>query len=472
MYIEKNSGSMPERPNILVILTDQQSNLAMSCAGNEYIETPAMDRLAENGVRFENAYCTFPVCIPSRASLLSGRMPHEIEVMGNTSSIDAEFDSTSLGVQLTDAGYNCAYAGKWHLPERSVPVDNTYGFERIGEFNDLRLADNCREFFARDDHEPFCLVASFNNPHDICEWARDQHLPWGGVPVPSPEECPPLPPNVAPPPYEPECVDLLKDGTPFFNGAMRNASDDEWREYRHAYYRLVERVDGYVDDILSGLQENDLADDTVVLFTSDHGDGHGAHRCNQKTLLYEEMVNVPFVVSDPTSGPAGEVAQHLVSNGLDVLPTILDYADVEPEEELPGRSVRPVTQGEPVEWRDFLVTQTEFSIPHGDGSYDVEGRMVRSDRYKYVVYSRGRRREQLFDLESDPGEMVDLTRSATHEDVLQSHRERLLDWCLDNDDLFDEHGQRSGIPSIPGYELSEIYEYVDADPASRATEIG
>jgi arylsulfatase A-like enzyme len=451
---------MSERPNILLILTDQFSGGLVGETAPQSLETPALNRLAAEGTRFDNAYCTFPLCTPSRASLLTGHYPHQIDATEINAEIEEAYRQREIGNQLASAGYECSYGGKWHVPDASLQNDNDHGFERLCGFNDPEVVESCEEYLANAPEEPFFLVASFNAPHDICEWARDQTLPWGSVSVPAPSECPPLPENVAPPPYEPECVDRLKEATPFFNGAMEKATPDEWRQYLYAYYRLLERQDRYVDRLLESLAVNNLEDDTVVVFTSDHGDGRGAHRCNQKLLLYEEMVNVPLIIRDPAVVSPEQPNASLVSNGLDIAPTIVDYAEIDPPSTYPGRSLRPSMKNEDPEWRDFVVTETQFSIPHGHTTYPLEGRMVRTDQFKYVVYSAGRNREQLFDVKEDPGEMVDLSNCTQYRNVLHRHREYLLEWCLDHDDVFAEHHQRDGVPSVPGFEYDELNDRI------------
>lgn len=449
------------RPNVLYVCTDQQFAGALSCAGTDWIDTPNLDRLAAEGVRFPNTYCANPLCTPSRASLLTGRFPTTVGVEENGQAIDPEYREEELGTLFAAAGYDTGYAGKFHVPEIALPPDNDHGFERLCGFDDREIPDACRGFLARDRDRPYLLTAQFDNPHNICEWSRDQPLPWGPVDVPPAEECPTLPANFHPPPYEPVVLrtEMADDRA---NGAMTDAAPDEWRRYRGAYYRLVEKVDAAVGEILEAV---DL-DATLVVFTSDHGDGHGAHRTIQKTLFYEESVRVPLVVRPPggiegrdrDQGPnrerdrdGGRVEDALVSNGLDLLPTLCDYAGIDPPAELPGRSIRPLVEGTAdADRRDAVVAQTRRE------DWDLTGRMVRTDRYKYVVYNRGRRREQLFDLQADPGKMVDLTESDAHADALDRHRELLLEHCLAREDRFEEHYGHPGLPTLPGYEYEEL----------------
>ena len=428
---------MPEKPNILYIFTDQQAAGAMSYAGNDDLSTPAMDSMAENGVLFKNAYCTQPLCSPARASMFTGLTSHEAGVPFNNMSIREDLRDRSMGVLLGAAAYECAYAGKWHLGGGSVTEG--HGFAKISERGDDHIAERSADFLRQEHQKPFLLVASFVNPHDICQWARSQTLPLGPVPEPSSvEECPSLPTNFAIPPFEPEVLRIEQAANPRIYPSVR-FSDEHWRRYRYAYYRLVEKVDAQVGRILDALREQGLEENTLVIFSSDHGDGHGAHRWNQKTALYEEIVRVPFIVSWKGVTKAGHVdADHLVSNGFDLLPTVCDYAGIEAPDGLPGRSLRPLVEGDDVEtWHDQVVAKTRFEA---DGKQQTEGWMVRTNRYKYVVYNWGQYREQLFDMAEDPGEKVNLAVSSRHGAILDEHRERLRNVLRETGAKFDVPG--------------------------------
>jgi len=452
---------MPDRPNVLWICTDQQFGGAMSCAGNDYVDTPAMDSVAAAGTRFDRAYCTNPLCTPSRASMLTGRMPSTVR--DEDGGIDERYRERELGRLFETAGYECAYAGKWHVTD-GRHLEDGHGFRELCGLDDVRVPEVCEAFLREEREEPFLLAAHLDNPHNICEWSRSYTPPWGSVPDVPIEECPPLPANHARPPYEPDIVRQTIDGH-WAMGAMQGVTADEWRRYRHAYYRLVERADAGIERVLDALRAEGLEEDTLVVFTSDHGDGLGAHRLIQKTFLYEEMTQVPFLVSPPgaTAGDGGAVSDRLVSNGLDLLPTLCDYAGIDAPDDLPGRSVRPIVDGPGVdEWRDRVVAETI------DSGARIDGRMVRTDRYKYVVYHEQRNNEQLFDLRADPGEMVDLSGDAAHADVLDDHRERLLEWCLETDDGFGARYPHPGVPMIPGYEFEELWpKFHDTPPGMR-----
>jgi arylsulfatase A-like enzyme len=419
------------QPNILYIFTDQQSADAMSCAGNPEVQTPALDRLADGGVRFTQAYCTYPLCTPARASMFTGRMPHQVGITTNNQPIDERYRHEELGHLLAAAGYECLYGGKWHVPEISIPEG--HGFRSICPFDDVGLPHRVRAFLERPHIRPFFLVASFDNPHNICEYRRQQNLPWGPIgPAPRLEDCPSLPANYAIPPFEPEAVRVISGDDPRIYPA--SYSDEQWRQYRWGYYRLVEKVDAQIGQILDALDETGLAENTVVIFSSDHGDAAGSHHLVQKSFLYDEQTRVPFIVRMPGIGPTGREDAHLVSNGLDFYATVCELAGVELPAGIEGRSIVPLLKGDAgVEWHQHVLAETHWD------RHRCDGRMVRTARFKYVAYTWGAYREALYDMVRDPGEMVNLALRSTYADVLQMHRTLLRDWCARTGDSFYGH---------------------------------
>jgi choline-sulfatase len=414
----------------------------MSCAKNPYLQTPAMDSVAATGVRFERAYCTNPLCVPSRFSMLTGRMPSEIGLRANAAreieSIAAHVVEGGLGWLLRDAGYDVAYAGKQHLPKLNAEA---LGFDYICEDERDELARVSADYVRQPHEQPFCLVASFINPHDICHMAiRDfPHSDFDHLilrkcvrecevldealrlpPGMSEEEfyagpCPPLPPNFEPQEDEPGAIGILQSDREFKGDARRYWSEERWRLHRWAYCRLTERVDAQIGQLLDAIRESGLWENTLVVFTSDHGDMDGAHRMEHKTAFYEQAARVPFLISLPGVSPAGVVdAQHVVSTGLDLLPTLCDFAGASVPEGVHGHSLRPLIKGrEPEQWREAVLVESEL------------GAMAVSRRFKYALYDEGANREQLYDLERDPHE----TRNWAHEPDLQEtleHHRRLL----------------------------------------------
>jgi len=435
-----------KRPNILFIMTDQQSAHMMSCTGNDTLATPALDRLAAGGVRFERAYATNPVCVPSRFSLQTGRMPSSIGMKWNQDlPVPEEFMEGSLGALFSAAGYETVYGGKVHMPGALKEIER-YGWRRLTDDARQGLADTCAGFLREDRAKPFFLFASFVNPHDICYLAiNDAMRAAGREPIDnldsktceavadearrlaeSPEgedALTPLPSNHEPSPSEPEVMgtEYLKDAhqsAKFRLHAREKWGDREWRIFRHTYRRLTEMVDAEIGQVLEALRESGLEGETLVVFTSDHGDMDGAHRLQHKSVPYDECARIPFVMSWKGTIPEGVVDdEHLVSNGLDLLPTLCDAAGIERPAGLPGLSVLPVAMGEAdAPWRDHVVVESRH------------GRMLRTDRYKYSVHETGGGREQLVDLEADPGEMTNLADNAECAEALAEHRRLLAEW--------------------------------------------
>jgi len=463
-----------DRPNIVILLTDQQHAGMLSCAGNRNLKTPNMDSLAASGTRFERAYCGNPVCLPSRFSMLTGLLPsaNGIEHNGNTRPVPEEILQSSLGRVFRRAGYRTVYGGKTHLPppQRAATTSSAgkslrgrdagglgaYGFDEVLSRDQREpLARAAADFLRRPQDRPFLMVVSLINPHDICFMAIHDHAlreradregyyrtfasnvlankgtstkPTGGPQAFAPgemekfvrEQCPPLPANYDIPAGEPEGLETL-DWRAFRAYVRKNWTEQQWRLHRWAYARLTERVDSEIGLVLAGLREGGRERDTLVVLISDHGDMDSAHRLEHKSMLYEEATRVPLVLSLKGVTSAGAVdREHLASTGLDLIPTLCDFAGIAPPAGRAGRSLRPLALGRSVDnWRDSLVVENEKS------------RLVLWDRYKYIVYASGTQREQVIDLRRDPGEMTNLARDDASRPLLLEGRRRLRQWYRD-----------------------------------------
>lgn len=423
---------------MLIIMTDQQTASAMSAAGNPYLKTPNMDWLASRGVRFTRAYCAQPLCTPSRISMLTGRMPHETGFTVNAAPGQQLSDQWQMiGKAVRNAGYQTGYIGKWHIPIK-VSDKEKHGFDYIentwrGDWKDAAIPAYSAFFLKQNKNKPFFLVTSFENPHDICEWARGDTLRMDELQdAPPADQCPPLPSNYAIPKNEP---DIIREQQIDFNTYPTvDWSDDQWRQYRWAYYRLVEKVDHYIGRVIESLRRNDLLDNTVIIFTSDHGDGAAAHKWNQKQVLYEESVSIPFIISQE-----GKIAVRssdmLVNSGLDIFPTVCDLTGAAVPPGLTGQSLKSAAfDQDENKKRDFLVLETEFAL--NDRTMGIKGRTVITDQYKYIIYDKGRLKEQLFDLKSDPGEMNNLVFDKKYKIKLAQLRTQLSEWCKASGDDF------------------------------------
>ncbi len=433
------------RPNILFLWTDQQNAATLEQGDSPWLSTPNLDTLAREGMVFERAYCNDPICVPSRSNWITGQVSHQTGVTFNTEHGGVR--GVPLSRALREAGYDCGYFGKWHIPH---PVEDHawHGFTSIDydkpRGNDLDVVPGCAEFLRREREEPFFLVASFVNPHDICEWAReaagvDKGLPNGNLPPPPPpEECPPLPANFAVPAGEPEVVRQLQAAAPR-TYPTKGWDEGTWRQYLWAYYRLVNRTDAQIGAILSILRETGVYDDTLIVFSSDHGDGAGSHGWNQKTLFYEECARVPFIVRPPRGLPnrAGQRDRsNMVSLNLDFFPTVYDYAGLPAPAGLAGQSVRPLVEGRSgAKGHVYLIGQNSLS-PRYEHDGGVYGRMLLTERYKYIRFSAGETTEQVFDLQDDPGELNDLTLDPAAASLVVQLREQLEDWMQEHGDPF------------------------------------
>jgi choline-sulfatase len=430
------------RPNILFIITDQLHIEAISAAGCADVDTPAMDSLCASGVRFALSHCTYPVCGPSRSSLFSGRMASELRTSTNGKGIPRSVPN--LGQWFREhTDYETVYAGKWHLPTSGT--FNIPGFQvltggdgRQGDIGDRVVSRVCERFLReraaaqaadrdgdrasdRVADRPFLLVASFLQPHDICAWIR-MHEHRMNEPL-YPEiraELPELPNNFTFAVKEPEIAREVRhlSRAPHY----ANWSVDNWRYYMWSYYREVEMVDAYIGNVLTALQESGYGENTLVVFTSDHGEGLARHQSILKSSPYDESIKVPLIVSFPGRWEGGRVdGTHLVS-GVDLLPTMCDFAGIEPPPGVVGASLRPLleiggAEGVEAPWRSFVGVETS-----GD-----KGRVIRSERYKYVKY-QDEPVEMLYDMEGDPQETRNLAEEEDYANTLAAHREMLKVW--------------------------------------------
>jgi arylsulfatase A-like enzyme len=402
------------RPDVIILLTDQQRADAFGAAGATDVRTPSMDRLARQGVLFTHAFAATPQCSPSRAALLTGRYPHRTGVMGNTGAegggtaasggvpagMSGALDRSlpALGQVFAAAGYDTAYFGKWHLGGNP----GQYGFAvHDAAIHDPSLARRVLDFVqtraANGGRKPLLLVASWINPHDIYSVLSDES------PAAQALAQVRLPSNIVDTlqqkPFPQRHYLEADQGRPFVG-----ADGDMWRRYRAFYNGLVERVDREIGLVLDVLGRRDTPPITVL--TSDHGDLGGAHGLPFKgPAMYDELVRVPLVIAWPGGIPAGR-SDALVSL-IDLLPTLCDLAGVPAPAGVDGLSLRPLLEprasGRRAWRRDMIVGEY-----YGKQAWRVPIRMVRTARWKYVRYlGYG---EELYDLTADPGELRNLAR--------------------------------------------------------------
>jgi len=445
-----------KRPNILVIVSDQQSIDTLSCLKEQYpdkaygahwLKTPHLDRMINKGMYFNQSHSTNPVCCPARSSLFTGRMAIETGIVYNNIGIDK--DVPNMGQWFSQhSNYDTWYCGKWHAggkwnyPDlegpKKIPGFNTLpgSSTGVGDIADYEVSSACAAFLKNYKKEnPFLLAIGFMNPHDICFWGGDHQVPRDNHFDLPEEDLPVLPPN--------QHTDFEE---PFRLG-RKKFTDMQWRNYRHDYFKMIEKLDADIGRVIEAMESRD--DETIVIFTADHGDGAGRHSKTSKWFPYDESLKVPFLISAPGQDKQGINNQHLVS-GVDVMSTVCDYAGIPAPPDQRGRSLRPLIEGEPEhEWRDHIYAE-----------FMVTGRVIRTGPYKFVKYykksnlantedkhfvrkdngeasafipGKGHLFEDnkprlLFDMEKDPWETKNLALLPEYKEVLDQHEELLKEW--------------------------------------------
>lgn len=418
-------------PNIVFLHVDQLHHKAISAYGCPHVRTPSIDRLVAEGTSFMESTTPMPQCCPARASWFTGRMSKEHGVVVNDV---CPMDPTipDLGTWLREkAGYDCVYVGKWHVTGRDVTrsfrlLHPGHGYGELGDSDVARVACS----FLREPwpERPFFLSIGLLNPHDCCYTAGAN----GGIgkfPLAANmlDELPPLPDNFD---YDYASRQDLR---------VAEWSLLDWRYYRYVYYRMVEMVDREVGRIYQAVRGSPNADNTLLVFTSDHGDGLAFHANIQKGYMLEEAWRVPAVVCWPGRIEAGRRdCEHLVS-GVDLAPTIVDYAGAPPMPNMSvARSWRPLLEGGgsgPRGWRDYVVGETSV------------GRMaiaIRDARMKTILYEDS---VQLYNIANDPLEMRDLAREPGAEEHLARHRRYLAEY-LDSIAVFRPPPGHAGAAAV------------------------
>jgi len=395
-------------PNIIFILTDDHRWDALGILGHPVVQTPTLDRLCRDGVRFENAFVTTSLCSPSRASILTGQYAHTHGVKNNLTPWKNE-NVTFLEL-LKQAGYDTAFIGKWHMPG-ALPdlrgVDRFISFTAQGgqgqyfhcplivdgretpsrkPYITEELTDYALEFISRERENPFCLVLShkavhhqFQPPPERAGIYRDKDLP---LPAEADTWI-----SMAP--------DLLYCG---LIGPLE-------RTYRN-YMETLYATDLEIGRIVESLQEEGIAGETVVIYFADNGFLLGEHRLMDKRWPYEESIRVPCIIYDPRrKGAGGRTAEQMVLN-IDLAPTMLEMAGLPVPAGMEGRSMLAYLQGDGAPGRRAWLYEYFRDFPYRVP--DMEA--VRTERYKYVEY-RGRKADELFDLAKDPGEKRNIIRS-------------------------------------------------------------
>lgn len=440
---------MSDHPNIIFINTDQHTWDAISAYGNPYLNTPSIDLLHQNGTSFKRSYCTDPVCAAARSSWATGLYTSETGVPFNGGQLHP--DIPDIGQILRSSGYRAFHCGKWHVPGRNVRESFEvlyYGKQNIGAggaaYYDSASTHAVADFLTNyDGKEPFYLQIGYIDPHDVCEYLHNHEEKF----IPNPldqgiltqDDLPPLPENFMYDERETvlqrisKRVDDAIIHQPILK-AVKNWDEFHWRYFRWNYYRFIEKVDAEIGKTLSLLRKTPFCDNTLIIFSTDHGEASGSHQSFQKFALYEEEVHVPFIISclgENIAIKKNRLDDAYFVSGVDLFPTICDYAGIDIPKSCQGMSLRPLAEGKDIPWREYAYIESNYW-----------GRSIVTDRYKYITEYKPKEQEdflppgpdskqlglvQLFDRNNDPYETINLVDSHEHQDVINSCKNKLLE---------------------------------------------
>jgi arylsulfatase A-like enzyme len=418
------SGRAKEPPNIIFILTDDHRWDALSILGHPVVETPNLDRLCGEGVRFENAFVTTSLCSPSRASFLTGQYAGTHGVKNNLTPWNN--NNVTFLERLKSAGYDTSFIGKWHMPgglPRLRGLDQFITFTVQGGqgryFNcplivdgvetesrkayiTEELTDYALEFMTRKRNKPFCLYLSHKAVHH-------QFLP---------------PPHIAGV-YKDKELALPPEADTWISWNLDHLYcgliGPLERTYRN-YMEALHATDLEIGRVLARVDALGIADNTIIIYFGDNGFFFGEHRLMDKRWAYEESIRVPCIIRDPRQNTsAGKVAPQMVLN-VDLAPTILEMAGLDPAKGMAGQSMVPYLQN-PIKpgrdaWRYEYFQDFPYRIP--------EMEAVRTTRYKYIEY-KGRKPRELFDLQTDPREQRNLMNTIEGRNLLPQLQKRLAE---------------------------------------------
>ena len=441
-----------KKNNILVIITDQLSQKAIGTYGNPEVNTPSIDSIAAQGIRFDNAYTPCPLCCPARASFWTGLLPHQTLIESNGNCQESNWkqkniseDIPTLGSIFANSGYDCVHFGKTHdagtlrgfqvAPESELPSEDCAAWPTdYDSRRDEYTTKKSVEYLQQDHKKPFLMVADIQNPHDICNWIGKFK---GDTPsITGSGKLPELPDNFENQDWENRPLPVQYICCTHRRGQQASNWDEhKFRHYLAAYYHYVSRADKCIGTILKALEESGKMQDTLIVFLADHGDGMGAHRMVTKQISFiEETTRVPFIFAGPgINGKNIACKEQLVSLD-DLLPTLCEYAELKIPKGIYGKSLMPfLTEKSESKLRDYVVSEW-----HTEWGYTVSpGRMLRTERFKYVRYLEDNG-EELFDLVNDPGETISLANNLEFADELEKHRELLSEHLQKtNDDFFN-----------------------------------
>ncbi len=440
---ERVARAADGRPNIVVILVDDLRWDELGCQGHPFVRTPNIDRIAYEGARFRNAFCTTPLCSPVRACLLTGLHTHHHGIFDNTNRSEHSHQLKTFPQELQRSGYETAYVGKWHMGNDGSarpgfdhwvsmkgqgtsfdPTLNVDGQQIAfkGHTTDA-LNRKALEFVERKREQPFCLYVAHKALHPELTQRDD-----GSITDPSAARFQPakrhegLYANDAVP-RRLNVTDSL-DGKPALQrkidglpplGPETGTPDETIRDR----LRMLAGIEEGVGQLLASLESSGKLDNTIFVFTSDHGYWYGEHGLSvERRLAYEEAIRIPLLIRYPKLVKAGTTLDEFALS-IDLAPTLLDLASVKSDWKFDGQSLRPLLADEsPTDWRtSFLVqynTDTVFPRVHNMGY-----RALRTQRWKLIRYKQLDGMDELYDLLADPYEMRNVINARDSAAVVQ-----------------------------------------------------
>jgi arylsulfatase A-like enzyme len=461
-------GAAPQgqqrRPNFIFITTDGHRPSALSLNGNRVVSTPNIDRIGREGVQFRNSFCTNALCLPSRANVLTGLYSHQTGCVDNKNRV-IPTDVPLFTDMLRNAGYECTLFGKAHvgrLGEREW--DHYFGFpgaaadyfwpkiqegahgkvtsDQIHEgYVDDLVTDRAVGWLKQKREKPFCMMFWFQSPHAPF-WRPRRYLDlYNGVPVPKPAT---FDDDLKGYPGKPRAFANAdnKIGGPYTRDTQtKGNAARSLEEITKDYYAGVAVADDNIGKLFQALTDTNQLDDTVIVFSSDHGFFLGEWRMYDKRFMHEPSIRIPLLVRYPRMVRPAATANEMVLE-LDIAPTFLEMAGVAVPKSMQGRSLVPLLKGEkPASWRkDWLYEYYEYPGPHNVR----KNRGVRTERYKLIHYYEPPEEFELYDLQEDPGELHNLYGDPRHAALTQQLKNRIEELRRETDDhyVYSEPNQR------------------------------
>ncbi len=435
-----NAAETP--PNFVVVLVDDLRWDELACTGHPFVRTPHIDRLAREGARFRGAFCTTPLCSPVRACLLTGLHTHHHGILDNTNRSERSHQLKTFPQVLQKAGYETAFIGKWHMGNDDTPrpgfdhwvclqgqgtsfdpLLNVDGkrFYTSGHTTDI-LNNKAASFLLRKRTKPFCLYLSHKALHpeltqrddgSITDPQAAKFLPAKRHETLYTEDAIPRRLNVLDDVSDKPALMQKIEGQPPLG--PETGTDEETVRDR---LRMLAGIDEGVGQLLSYLKHLGQLDDTVFIFTSDHGYWYGEHGLSvERRLAYEEGVRIPLLVRYPKLIKPGLLIDQFALS-IDLAPTVLELARISADQmQTDGRSLVPLLQGQtPADWRTSFLIQynTDMVFPR---VHKMGYRAIRTRRWKYIRYTDLKGMDELYDLKADPYEMTNIIEEPKMQDV-------------------------------------------------------